>query len=255
VLVLQGTTMSPLTSKRKVTTAATSLPGAGFMRTIAKLFGNSPFVPLQAHMEKVAACVAKVPELFAAMKAGDHASVERLAAEASNLEHEADQVKHDIRNNLPKSLFLAVDRGRLLDILKVQDQLADKAENIGVLLTLKQMTLQPWMAADFEAFLAKNLDAFASVRDIINELDELLETGFGGEEAERVMRMIDAVAFKEHEADVLQRVLLKSLYANDADMTVGEFSLWSNLFKQVSDLSNLSERLANRVRRTLELKS
>jgi predicted phosphate transport protein (TIGR00153 family) len=224
------------------------------MRTIAKLFGQSPFVPLKAHMEKVSRCVDKVPVMFQALSRGDQAEVERLANEISTLEHEADQVKHDIQDHLPKSLFLAVDRERLLEILSTQDNLADKCENIGVLLTLKQLTLPQWLAQDFNAYLEKNLQAFHGANAIIQELDQLLETGFGGQEAEKVLAMVHAVAVAEHEVDLLQRQLLRLLLQHENDLTIGDFFLWQRLFMQVSDISDLSERLANRVRRTLELK-
>lgn len=224
------------------------------MRTIANLFGQSPIVPLQAHMEKVAQCVEKVKQMFDTLRRGDQAAIEKLAEETSNLEYEADQIKHDIQTHLPRRLFMAIDRARILDILAVQDNLADKAENVGVLLTLKTLKLPDWLADDFNAFLNKNLEAFQGVRAIINQLDELLETGFGGDEAERVLRMVEEVAHTEHEVDLIQRQMLKSLFANEGELTTGDFFLWTKLFKQVGDLSNLSERLANRVRRTLELK-
>ncbi len=224
------------------------------MRTIAKLFGQSPIVPLQAHMEVVAQCVEKVKQLFDALHRGDQAAIETLAVETSQLELEADQIKHDIQTHLPKRMFMAIDRSRILDILAVQDNLADKAENVGVLLTLKAMKLPDWLKGDFNAFLNKNIEAFEGARAIINQLDELLETGFGGGEAERVLRMVEEVAHMEHEVDVIQRQMLKSLFANEGGLSTGDFFLWTKLFKQVGDLSNLSERLANRVRRTLELK-
>jgi len=224
------------------------------MRTIANLFGQSPIVPLQAHMAKVAQCVEMVPKMFDTVKRGDQAEIEKMAEQTSALEFEADQIKHDIQNHLPKRLFMAIDRSRILDILGVQDNLADKAENIGVLLTFKALTLPDWLADDFQAFLNKNIEAFEGARGIINQLDELLETGFGGGEAERVLRRVEQVALMEHEVDVLQRQMLKSLFANEGDLSTGDFFLWTKLFKQVGDLSNLAERLANRVRRTLELK-
>jgi hypothetical protein len=206
-------------------------------------------------MEKVAMCVAKVGQMFKALERGDQAAVETLAAECSELEHQADQVKHDIQDHLPKSLFMAIDRGRLLEILRTQDAIADKAENVGVLLTLKPLKLMDWLKADLDVFLAKNFEAFAAAQRIINELDELLETGFGGDEAERVLSMVRNVAQLEHEADVIQRQLLKGLFAHEAEMSMGEFYLWTRLLKQVSELSNLSESLANWIRRTLELKN
>lgn len=224
------------------------------MRTIAKLFGRSPFVPLQAHMEKVASCVALLVDLFEAYAAHKSDEVERLAKEISRVEHEADLLKHDIQSQLPRGMFLPVERDRLLEILAIQDNIADKSENIGVLLTLKQTPIPPAMEAPFRTFLGKNLEAFDGVRKIVDELDHLVSTGFGGAEAERVRQMVMSVAQLEYEADQLQHGLLKILFANEDNLSVADFFLWDKIFKQVSELSNLSERLAHRMHRTLDLK-
>lgn len=224
------------------------------MRTFSKLFGSSPFVPLQSHMEKVSSCIDSTLEMFEAFGRGDHEQVEHLAKVISQLEHEADQVKHDIQDHLPKGMFLPIDRARILEILSTQDNIADKCENMAVQLTLKRLEMLAPLREDFWKFLKKNFEAFHVARDIIVQLDELLETGFGGVEAERVKQMVADVSYKEHEADLLQRTLLKHLYDHDCQMSVGEFYLWSQIIRQVAELSNISERLANRVRVTLELK-
>ena len=224
------------------------------MRTFAKLFGKSPFVPLQAHMEKVSECVAKTIELLKAFQEGRHEQIAGLGKEISEAEHAADQVKHDIQDHLPRSLFLPVDRGRLLEILSVQDSIADKCENIAVLMSLKRLDMVEHLRGDFAAFVAKNVEAFAAAHLVIQQLDELLETSFGGTEAEKVRQMVYDVAMKEHEADCLQHVLLRELFAHDHELSMAAFHMWNHLIKHVSQLSNLSERLANRIRATLLLK-
>ena len=130
------------------------------MRTISKLFGKSPFTPLQAHMRNVAECISKTKELFALMEKGDYDGVFELAKVISKLEHNADLTKNDIRNNLPKGLFMAVDKGSILEILGIQDNLADKAEDIGILLTFRNLTMPAELNEPFNAFLDKN---FANV--------------------------------------------------------------------------------------------
>lgn len=222
------------------------------MRSIINVFGRSPFVPLQSHMEKVAECVSKVPEIYNAYVARDTEQVAELAALISKLEHEADQVKRDIRNDLPRGLFMPVDRANLLTILAMQDDLADKAENFAVLLTLKQIEAPEPFTEMFEAFLAKNLEAFESVRAVIGELDELLESGFGGAEAQKVKELVDDVALKEHEVDVIQRDLMRELLQYDDAMPYADFYLWTRLIRQLAGISNRAENLANSVRSTLE---
>jgi len=224
------------------------------MRTIAKLFGRSPFSALQAHMEKVGDCMKTAGDCLDAFVKGDSDAVEQLAPQVSKLEHKADLVKNDIRNHLPKSLFLPIDRGALLNILSLQDRLADGAEDLAVLLTFKALQLPAWMSDDFEKLRDKNFSSFELVNDIIEELDELLEYSFGGPEAEKVKQMVDQVALLEHEADLIQRSLLKSLYVHEADLTYGQFDLWQRIIAQLSAISNTGEKLANQIRTILERK-
>src|SRR5580704_5745643 len=100
------------------------------MLTIARLFGKSPFAPLQTHMDKVASCIGELPNLFEAVIDQDSHAIQIIGEKISKLEHEADLTKNDIRNHLPKSIFLPLDRSALLDILSLQDAIADQAEEI-----------------------------------------------------------------------------------------------------------------------------
>lgn len=224
------------------------------LSTILSLFGRSPFAPLQSHMEKVACCVYMLPELFNALSNKDYKRVNEIADKISKLEHEADLTKNDIRNHLPKTLFLAIDRGHLLEILALQDHIADTAEDIAVLVTLKPLEFYPEVKADFQQFLDKNIEAYNSTQQIIKEMHELLESSFGGIEAQKVESMIADVAYKEHEADLIQRKLLKGLIKIESDMPYSSFYLWLKIFEAIAAIANLSENLANRIRMTLELK-
>ncbi len=217
------------------------------MRALVKLFGRSPFAPLRAHMEKVASCVHHVLNLFTACAKGDQAEVEEIATLISKLEHEADLTKNDIRRSLKSHLFLPVDRASLLEILSLQDSLADLAEDIGVLLTLRKMRLPtPW-AEPFDSFLHKNIESFNGAYGIVAELHELLESSFGGLEAEKIRGMVDKVAYAEHEADLLQRSLLRLLFNMEPTLPQTEFFLWLRIFETVGELSNRSEKLSNRI--------
>ena len=78
------------------------------MLTIAKLFGKSPFSPLQSHMDKVKGCVLLLEDLFSALKEKNYTKVKEIGENISKKEHEADLTKNDIRNHLPKSLFMPI---------------------------------------------------------------------------------------------------------------------------------------------------
>lgn len=225
------------------------------MLTISRLFGRSPFAPLQAHMELVSRCVHQLPHLFEALDQGNATHIEALAEEISRLEHEADLMKQDIRHHLPKSLYLPIERGDLLEMLRLQDKIADKVEDTAILVTLKPLVLLPIFEQEFKLFVSKNLSTFEEAHLIVRELHELVESSFGGKEAEKVRAMAARVTYREHEVDLLQRTLLKKFFHSEDQLTYVTFSLWQTIFENVAAISNLSENLADRIRLTLELQA
>ena len=224
------------------------------MRNIISVFGRSPFVPLQMHMEKVVECVEQVPVIIAAYRQGDSEKVRSIADKISKLEHKADLIKHDIRNSLPRGLFMPVDRSKLLKILSLQDGIANRAEDAAVLLTFKQAKGFKGFDAAFDKFMGNCLATFNLSRSIIELLDELLETGFGGIEANKVNELIDKVSLKEHEADVSQKELVRLLLAHEDSISYGDFFLWTRVIQQISGIADRSDRLAATIRNTLESK-
>ena len=224
------------------------------LNALLNLFGRSPFAPLQAHMDRVASCVHMLPSLFEALKKKDTVGLTQIAESISEMEHLADLTKNDIRNNMPKGLYLPIERSQLLEILSIQDRIADTAEDVAVLITLKPLTFLSCFEADFDEYLQKNIDAFDEAHRIIKEINELLESSFGGKEAQHVRSMVENVSYKEHEVDLVQRRLLKQLFQAEDQLNFTSFDLWQRIFQATGAISNLSENLAHRVRMTLELK-
>lgn len=224
------------------------------MLNIARLFGKSPFAPLQSHMKKVALCVERLNHIIDAFAKNDMEKIEKLVMDLSRMEHEADLTKNDIRNHLPKSLFLPIDHGHFLEMLAIQDSIADKAEDIGILLTLRALEDFEHLREDIVAFFQMNELVFLDAKYIIEEIDELLESSFGGIEAEKVKLMVEQTAHKEWEADKKQKELMKLLFTKGDLLSVPVFHLWMRLIEEIGAISHLAERLANRIRMTLELK-
>lgn len=223
-------------------------------QTIARLFGHSPFAPLQTHMAKVCCCVHELIPLFEALSQKNYPLVEQISYKISKLEHDADLTKNDIRNHLPVGIFLPIARASLLEILSLQDNLADKAEDVAILLTFRDLEILPEFGPDLQMFLKKNIDSFEAVNLIIKEMGQLLETSFGGSEAEKVSKLVDQVAFLEHEADLIQHTLLKKMFRQCDTMAHPIFFLWMKVIEELASISDESEKLANRVRMTLEVK-
>jgi predicted phosphate transport protein (TIGR00153 family) len=221
------------------------------MRSIASVFAKSPFGPLQQHMGTANQCTHLLRPMFDALLAGDQPKVEAIAREISDLESEADRIKNDLRNHLPKTTLLPVDRRDLLEILDLQDSMADRAQDVSRLLFLRPMQMPESLRDEFNRLLDKVLGTCDTAARIIQQLDELVETGFGGPEAERVYEMIQDLDVEETVTDDIGLALARKLYALEGHIGDVDILLWSRLFDEVSRIANLAEQMGNRLRLTL----
>ncbi|HSH43683.1 MAG TPA: TIGR00153 family protein, partial [Arenicellales bacterium] len=145
---------------------------------LLSIFGSSPVKPLQQHMVKVMEAVAPLKELVAAVQAHDMDKVATIQEEIARHEDEADDLKHELRLHLPRTLFMPVERRDILEVLNTQDRIANRAKDIAGLIRGRRMTLPETLAEDFAKFVNRGVDACEQAHRIIDELDELVETGF-----------------------------------------------------------------------------
>lgn len=205
-------------------------------------------------MEQVGKCIAKMCKALDALQDGQYDKLDEIATEVSRLEHEADQIKTDVRNRLLRRFFMPMDRSDVLEILSLQDGIADTAEDVCVVLTMKELPFPDDFREEFVKFRDLNIKAFEIVSGMITQLDELIEAGFGGPEGEKIRGMAHDAAFAEHQCDLVQIQLLKKIYALDHTMSPGEFHLWMRMTRVLGRISNLAENLAATILKTLSLK-
>jgi len=218
------------------------------MRTIFELFGRSPFRPLAEHTERVRETVVLIRPLFEAFVAGDWARTEQIYQNIDRLEHKADVVKNDIRDHLPRSLFLPVDRGDLLTFLKQQDRLADTAEDLGVLLTMRQTPTPDGM----EKRVLELVDAVLAAAEVWFEtakgLPSLQEASFTGPEVDRVLKRINEISDLEWEADKLQAVISKEMFRREEEIGGVSVMFWANILRVLGMVANYAESTADHLR-------
>ncbi len=221
------------------------------MSLIKDLFRESPFEPLRYHMKAVMECVSFVRPMFEAVRDGRYDELEKLTKKVFKVEHQADIIKDDIRQTIPKRFFLPVYRGDLLGYVKLQDDMADSVEDIAVLLTIKQLSLlAPLVDPTFE-YLAKVEDVCRRTHEIADYLPTLVAGDLVGEEAERALSMIAAVEKAEWEADRLQYTLSQKLFAHEDEMKPTDILLWFRVFGELGQLANFAEKTCDRLRRML----
>lgn len=218
------------------------------VRSIFGLFAQSPFHPFLEMADKVEACTAQVPVLFDAFFEGNYEAVREIAERISHAEHEADVTKTKVRDGLPRSLFLPVDRRDLLDVLSSMDAIADCAEDIGILFTLREMEPHEELVPPLKSLVRRVMATVEKSLEIVREMDAVSEASFGGRDALRVRAMIDELGRLEHEADIVQDDLARKLFAIEDNIKPASLLMWNKIFNKVGDMANHAERCGNRLR-------
>ena len=215
---------------------------------MAALFGKSPFKPIQAHMRVIIECVSEVPPLFQALVDGDQAKLEAQKNLIFEKEQSADEIKNQLRGQLPKSLLMPVDRRDLLDVLAMQDSIADTAQDIAGLLIERKMEVPDGMAEPLVTLVNRCVDTCNQAGKIIEELDELVEIGFRGREASQVEDMVTDLNKIEDETDELGMQLTRSLFAQEDSMSAVSVMFWYQLIQWIGDLADYAEKVGDRLR-------
>ncbi len=215
--------------------------------TISRLFGQSPFPLLKEHMEKVKLCLDEVRPMMEAVAEGKGTENE-AARRIMKIEHEVDLIKVNLRDNLPRSIFLPVDRNDLLAVLSAQDGIADMCEDLAVLLTVRTARVPDEFRDELFAYLDKCLEAAYLCVDITREFENVIESSFGGHEAERILGMLDAVSVLEWEADKKQYRLAKHLFELEDRLSAVDVILWFEIFKVIGNIANSAEKMTKRLR-------
>ena len=216
--------------------------------TIPMLFGKSPFKALQTHMREVVDCARDVRPLIQALADSDQAEVEKVKIRIFEREAKADEIKNELRLHLPKSLFMPVDRRDLLEILHLQDTIANRAQDIAGLLFERKMTIPPFMQEPLIALTARCIDTCEHSLSVIEELDELLALGFRGREAEKVNDMLKELNDIEDETDELGIALARALFEHEDEMKPVSVMMWYQLIEWIGDLADYAEKVGDRLR-------
>ena len=99
---------------------------------LAALVKRSPLLFIQEHMRSVLGCARLVPSLLERLCEEDTEEFESIKNLISEKENDADLIKNSLRGRLPKSLFMPIDRRDLLEVLHIQDSIADTSQDVGV---------------------------------------------------------------------------------------------------------------------------
>ncbi|BAP15218.1 hypothetical protein Y017_09465 [Alcanivorax sp. 97CO-5] len=218
-----------------------------FGSSIAGLFGRSPIKPLQKHYDTVHDCARTLADFFAAVTTNDWDKARAARQRIADLENQADELKKEFRLSLPKSLFLPMPRTDLLELISVQDKVANKAKDISGLMLGRQMTIPPVLADVMQAYVQGAIDTSAQAQKAINELDELIETGFSGREIRMIEDLIEELDRLERANDDQQVTIRATLFKLETELSPVDVIFLYKIIEWVGDLADRAQKVGGRL--------
>ena len=218
------------------------------MRVIAGLFGRSPFGPLAQHTERVQQTVQLLRPLFETFMAGEWQRTHETYKQISKLEHKADLIKNEIRDHLPRSLFLPVDRGDILLFLKEQDAIADRAEDLGVILNMRRTPTPASMREPVFELVDQVTRTVDLWHETARDLPILQEASFTGPEVDKTMERIRDISDAEWEADKIQARASALLFEHEDELGAVSVVMWMHTLEVLGGVANHAENTADLLR-------
>ncbi len=213
---------------------------------LSGIFGPSPVAPLQSHMKLVDECVSKLVDLFECMSKGDTDGVEEIYQQIATLEQKADDQKHLLREHLPSGLFMPIDRQDLLDSLRVQDLLANRARDIAGIVVGRKLHFPEHASAQTIELVRATVETCHQALKVVNELDELVETGFRGHAVRVVESMLIELDKLESETDRIQVELRAALFEVEKDLYAVDVMFMYRIIESIAEIADDAERVGRR---------
>ena len=202
---------------------------------------------MQDHMEICFKAARALVPFFEKTMDHEWGQVSELRGQIVLLEQEADELKKQIRGQLPKSMFMPVPREDLLNLLWAQDQIANTARDISGLVLGRKMDFPEKIRGSFLEYVQRNCDAAKKARKSVRELDELYTTGFRGAEAEFVEKLVAELDQIENETDDMQALVRADLFEIEKGLPPVDVVFLYRVIELVGEIGDMAERIGRRL--------
>lgn len=218
------------------------------MGVLSRFFAPPVFAQLHEHSKKVHTCVELLRPLAKALVDEDYEKIEELHNLMSKTEHEADQIKTMLRDNITKMYFLSVGRSELSRFLAYQDDVADAAEDFAVVLMLRKTKVPKELETDFLAFVERVINISEHLMNIAEKLPALAEAAFRGREAAEMVKAIERIGEEEWQVDRLERKFARRFYSMEDKIDPLTLVFLDKYCKALGAVSNNAEKTAKYLR-------
>ena len=215
----------------------------GFSDIIKK----SPFGPIKAHMEVSKNSTEELINFLESAVNSDWNKATESRKIISQLENEADILKAETRSMLTKSLFLAVPREDILDLIRLADDIPNTVKDISGLMIGRQMEIPAEIATSFMLFAKESASITNAAGEAVDHIDELVQFSFGGNAADKMQDLIAKLDLLENKNDQTEVTLRAELFAIEKDLPPVNVMFLYDIINKIGELSDRSQQVGHRI--------
>lgn len=215
---------------------------------LSRLFGNrSPFETLTQHIQRVDYGTDLLTNFMQACSQADWDTANALYRDIAEYEHKADDLKDRVRLNLPSSLFLPISRSDLIELIEAQDRIINKVKDIAGLMIGRRMQFPEILLEPISDYMQVTVEAVHQARKVLEEIDQLLESGFGRNISEVIEDMIVELGKLEKQADDKQVTVRQKLLEMENNMPPLEVMFLYKIIDWIGMVSDRAETVGSRL--------
>ena len=209
-----------------------------FRSGLLETLPSSPYKMLEEHFKKVCHAVRKLDRMVKLYLGGDFTDAASVSVEISRLEHEADEIKRNLRSSIQKKIFMPISKEDLLAILRSNERIVDCCQDVAQILDMRETRIPEELHPMVESFLGHVIDAVDALRDMMRLLEKLLESTFAKTGSDEVIELGHQVHEHEYKADTVNKQLSKAIYgleSTESPMALFHMMRFADVLDSVAD--------------------
>ncbi|RLC26317.1 MAG: TIGR00153 family protein [Deltaproteobacteria bacterium] len=212
---------------------------------LSSLFYRSPFENLQRHADKVKECAQIFREAAICHIKGSCKDFEALTDQVAKLESEADAIKRNIRNHLPKGILMPVDKFQFFQYVREQDKVLDEVEEALFWLSFRPGGIPAEVTEDFEHLVQSVIPPIEKLPELVAMATDFFKTR-SDRKRNKMKSLIWDIRQHEKEADLLERQLKSDIFEKVPDALVVFHMI--RLVELVGNIADHAENASDRMR-------
>ena len=213
---------------------------------ISEVISNSPLALLERHAGVCVDCVERLPLYFQEVQSGRWARAEEAREEICRFEGLADELKQDVRSNLPRGLWMSVSRADLLELVRVQDKMANGVKEVSGISLGRQLAFPSPLTEDLNEFVDVVVAVSRSVVKIIGATRELSRSAFGTRQTNVILDFVSQVEAGERRSDDMQAALRARVREHEVDLPPVDAMFLYQLLAAIGEIADNAEKVAHR---------